>query len=195
MRRRYAAGLMMVVAAVSVTACSSTGHPSAGASPSQQAPASPTQQAPASPGSPSIAVSGPLGAAGCHPASPRSPSNGGYQQEVQGTPHGATLWGLLFFTGSPRTSTQAKIVWRMTGAGPFDIVALGPAGRRLNPVWGPEAHGSSTWNRPGQEWGTVFTFSVPGCWDLHAARTGSSADVWLEVVGVGRPMLPGSAGG
>jgi hypothetical protein len=109
---------------------------------------------------------------------------------VQGTGHQATLWGLLFFTGSPRTSTQAKIVWRMTGTGPFDVVALGPAGRRLNPVWGPEAHGSSSWNRPGQEWGTGFTFSVPGCWDLHAARTGSSADVWLEVVGVGRPMMP-----
>ena len=126
MRRRYAAGLMMVVAAVSVTACSSTGHPSAGASPNSRRRRPDTAGA-ASPGSPSIAVSGPLGAAGCHPASPRSPSNGGYQQEVPGTPHGATLWGLLFFSGSPRTNTQAKIVWRMTGAGPFDIVALGPA--------------------------------------------------------------------
>jgi hypothetical protein len=213
MRGRCVAGLMTIVA-VSATACSSAAHPLSAASPSRQtatssaAPPVAVSRGAASPGTASSAAGSPSGAAtgagvpspnprqpgapGCRPASPRSPSAGGFQQEVQGTGHGATLWGLLFFTGSPHTDAQVKIVWRMTGAGLFEVVAQGPGGRRLNPAWGPEAHGSSSWDKPGQEWGTGFTFTVPGCWDLHAARTGSSADVWLQVVGAGRPMMPGS---
>jgi hypothetical protein len=75
-----------------------------------------------------------------------------------------------------------KIVWRMTGSGDFTIVALGPSGMKIPPSQGPIKHLGSDWNRPGDEWGTVFTFPVAGCWDLHATRGNAFGDVWLEIV-------------
>jgi hypothetical protein len=75
-----------------------------------------------------------------------------------------------------------KIVWRMTGSGDFTIVALGPSGMKVPPSQGPNAHLGSDWNRPGDEWGTVFTFPLAGCWDLHATRGNAIGDVWLKIV-------------
>src|SRR5260370_7882 len=73
---------------------------------------------------------------------------------------------------------EVKVVWRMTGAGELQLGAVGPAGRRISPDW-IQAHEGSNWQRPGQEWGSGFTFPVAGCWDLHATRGASSGDVWL----------------
>jgi hypothetical protein len=122
----------------------------------------------------------PLGAAGCHPTSPVSMSSTGFRQ-VEGTAQRGTLWGLLDFAGSPRVAKVVKIVWRMTGSGPFNLTAIGPSGQRLRPTWGPEPHGGSNWQQPGQEWGTGFTFPSPGCWGFTAARAGSRAHMWLRV--------------
>jgi len=104
--------------------------------------------------------------------------------EVQGTATHAELWGLLMSTSGvpPLVNSLVKIVWRMTGSGAFTIVALGPSGMKLPPSQGPIKHLGSDWNRPGDEWGTVFTFPVAGCWDLHATRGNAFGDVWLEVV-------------
>ena len=55
-------------------------------------------------------------------------------------------------------------------------------GFSARPVWGPEAHGGSNWNKPGQEWGAGYVFTSPGCWDLHADRGSAYADVWIRVV-------------
>ena len=122
----------------------------------------------------------PLGAANCRPP---SPVNAAPQQgllEAQGTASGAQLWA-LFFSGMPVHSRQAiKITWRMTGVGDLHLAAVGPGGRRISPDW-MQAHGGSNWQRPGQEWGSGFTFPVSGCWDLHATRGASSGDVWLVV--------------
>jgi hypothetical protein len=131
-------------------------------------------------GPPAASTSQRLGSQGCRPTSPVLRSSTGFRQ-VHGTGHGNTLWGLLFFSGSPRVAKEVKIAWRMTGVGPFHIAALGPGGRRLHPAWGPAFHTGSDWHKPGQEWGTGFTFTAPGCWDLRAARRRSHADVWLHV--------------
>jgi len=82
------------------------------------------------------------------------------------------LWA-LFFADPARlhTGTEIKIVWRMTGAGDLSIAVSGPAGRTIRPAWGPEPHGGSTWQRPGDEWGTGWIFPAPGRWIFHAART------------------------
>jgi hypothetical protein len=77
---------------------------------------------------------------------------------------------------------MVKIVWRITGSGFFDIVALGPHGMKVPPSQGPTRHLGSNWNRPGDEWGTVFTFPVAGCWDLHVTRDNAFGDVWLKIV-------------
>jgi hypothetical protein len=79
------------------------------------------------------------------------------------------------------TGKQIKIVWRMTGHGAFELSALGPSGQMVHPDWGPEGHGGSTWNRPGDEWGTGFTFPSAGCWDIHAMRQHLGGDVYLVV--------------
>jgi hypothetical protein len=122
-----------------------------------------------------------LGAPGCDPPSPVSASPIGGRQ-VEGTGHGAELWGLLFFAHSPRAGHQVKIVWRMTGNGPLKLTATGPGQRHLRPAWGPEPHGGSNWDKPGKEWGSAFDFTAPGCWDLHATREEASADIWIQVI-------------
>jgi len=98
---------------------------------------------------------------------------------------GATLWGLLMFPHAlpARVGDQEKIVWRMTGAAlPLTLEAIGPEGSHHQPVWGPAAHLSSDWDKPGDEWGAGYLFTAPGCWDLRAVRGGATADVWLRVI-------------
>jgi hypothetical protein len=173
---RLAAVLAVLLA---VTGCTGSSHGAPGAS----GPARGTS--PALVGSSAPVGSTPaLGEAGCHPPSPLSASSIGVGLQVQGTGHGAQLWGLLMFAhvGAARVSDQEKIVWRMTGSGPLTLTAVSPGGVRHRPVWGPEAHGGSNWNKPGQEWGAGYVFTTPGCWDLHAARGSAYADVWIRVI-------------
>jgi hypothetical protein len=114
----------------------------------------------------------PLGRPGCAPASPIDAS------EVPATSSDSEAWGLLF--GVPKVG-DLKIAWRMTGSGDLQVTATSPSGATVAPAWGPEAHGGSNWDRPGDEWGTGWVFDQPGCWQLHLARDVGSADVWLEV--------------
>jgi hypothetical protein len=74
-----------------------------------------------------------------------------------------------------------KIVWRMTGTGPLSVTFRAPDGERHRLTFGPEQHGASSWDRPGDEWGTGFKFTSAGCWHIHLARTDASGDVWLDV--------------
>jgi hypothetical protein len=118
------------------------------------------------------------GATRCDPASPITAG-----PEVQGDGTGATLYGLIM-TASPvpiKTDEQVKIVWRMTGSGPLQLSIISPQGKPMPLQWGPEAHGSSNYDRPGSEWGAGYLFTEPGCWHLHAQRTVGAADVWLRV--------------
>ncbi len=80
-----------------------------------------------------------------------------------------------------RINEQVKIVWRITGAGELSLMSIAPDGRTQPLQWGPDLHLSSTYHRPGQEWGAGYLFSQPGCWDLHAVRGNANADVWLSV--------------
>ena len=136
---RRAAVLAVLLA---VAGCMSSGHRAPAAS-SQASVTHPASSAPA------------LGEAGCHPQSPLTASSIGVGEQVQGTGHGAQLWGLLMLAhlGPARVGDQEKIVWRMTGSGPLTLTAVSPAGMRHRPVWGPQARGGSNWNKTGQEWG------------------------------------------
>lgn len=69
----------------------------------------------------------------------------------------------------------------MTGAGNITIDARTPDGHTIHPAWGPEAHASSTGNKPGAEWGTGFRFTTPGCWTLTATRAATTGTVNLAV--------------
>ncbi|MGZ3680290.1 MAG: hypothetical protein ACXWQR_17310 [Ktedonobacterales bacterium] len=120
-----------------------------------------------------------VGGAGCNPPSPAMPSGTSFP-EVHGQASNGELWALVF--NDLRAKQEIKIVWRMTGTGNLRLIALGPQGQHLTPVWGPEAHGGSNWNRPGAEWGAGFTFPVAGCWDIHATRDDNAGDVWLMLM-------------
>ena len=104
--------------------------------------------------------------------------------EVQGVASHSELWALIMSSTGvpPKAKSSVKIVWRMTGRGAFSLVALNAQGKYLLPDHGPDVHGGSNWNRPGDEWGSIFTFATPGCWDLHASRDGVSGDLWLNIV-------------
>jgi hypothetical protein len=123
-----------------------------------------------------------LGAPGCRPASPVT-LLGSFLSQVEGTGHDVTLWGLLMFPHAlpARVGDQEKIVWRMTGTGSLTLEAIGPGGTHHRLAWGPAAHLSSSWNKPGDEWGAGYIFTAPGCWDLHAIRGNATADVWIRV--------------
>jgi hypothetical protein len=124
----------------------------------------------------------PPGAAGCLPPSPAN----AITREVRGS---GTLWALLEsgIFADPHGAAlddvvgkETKIVWRRSGQGDLQLSAIVPDGGIVGPER-IEAHGGSNWRRPGDEWGSVFTFSKPGCWQLHAERAGGTADIWLLV--------------
>ncbi len=116
----------------------------------------------------------------CQP-SPVQPSKNGFP-EIQGTMKSAgELWALLFFDKA-QANKEEKIVWRITGTGKqFDIMARHEDGTIIHPIWGPEYHGGSNWERPGDEWGTGFNFPQPGCWTLTVTLGATSGEIRLEV--------------
>jgi hypothetical protein len=103
--------------------------------------------------------------------------------EVQGVATDATVYGLLFLTHPTpvRAGETLKIVWRMTGQGDLSVTSTSPSNRAGTLTFGPETHGASTYDRPGDEWGTGFLFDETGCWHIHLQRTVCSADVWINI--------------
>lgn len=132
------------------------------------------------------------GRANCKPPSPLGVFGTRTLPEAKGTATRGSVWA-LFFPGlgmhwqpghaifTSYVGKDFKIVLRVTGSGPVHVTARRIGRKVLKPNWGPQAHGGSTWNRPGEEWGIGFTFPTPGCYDLHATRRGASGDVWVLI--------------
>ena len=114
----------------------------------------------------------------CPTSAELSDGTGGPQR--QGTGTDATLWA-LFFGPKAVAGQEIKIAWRMTGAGDLTMNATGENGATVKPVWGPEAHPSSTFQRPGEEWGTGWVFPTAGCWTFNATRTTGRAQLAIRV--------------
>ncbi|MBF9134922.1 hypothetical protein I0C86_39275 [Plantactinospora sp. S1510] len=137
------------------------GRSTAGSTPSDAGPTTDT-----GPGSPD----GP--AATCPPVTTATPLG-----ELEGIADaGNSLWALLFPRGRPglNSGEEEKIVWRMTGSGALRIRATGPDGVTIEPATDPIPHESSSWTRPGDEWGTTWNFPVAGCWTVRASRAGGA---------------------
>ncbi|HEX6122358.1 MAG TPA: hypothetical protein VFY89_04325 [Ktedonobacterales bacterium] len=165
--RRYSGlvGLLGLLALL-LTACS-TDSPRASGAPT------PTP-------SPTLKPGTPVAAPTCAPPSPIT--RGSLGPEVQGKVTGSgELWGQLQGSLPIPTKRDFKIVWKMTGSGDLTLRATGPGGAQLSPKEGPTLHGGSNWEKPGEEWGSIFTFPVAGCWDVHASRDDISGDVLLMV--------------
>ena len=94
------------------------------------------------------------------------------------------LWALLFFD-SAAANQDLKFVWRITTTGTgqdFHIEAKSENGKTTLPIWGPEFHGGSTWNRPGEEWGTGFNFPEPGCWTITVTSGATIGEIYIDVL-------------
>jgi hypothetical protein len=121
----------------------------------------------------------PAASATC-PATADIRANAGGVTERQGVGQGATLWA-LFFAQKAVAGQEIKIAWRMTGSGDLTIAAAGPRGAAAKPSWGPEAHGGSSFQRPGDEWGTGWVFPTAGCWTVNATRAQGTAKLVIRV--------------
>ena len=124
---------------------------------------------------------GSLGSAGCQPSAAFHGLLGGDLPEAGMDTSKGSFWALFFTPVPPPARKEIKVVWRMTGAGDFAFHVSDVDGTTIPLVWGPEGHGSSSWNRPGNEVGTGFKFPHAGCWDIHVDKPPLSADLWLEV--------------
>jgi hypothetical protein len=139
-----------------------------------------------------LPIASPLGAPGCRPPSALA-AFGHDLPESPGKVSRASVWALFFPPAGSKVAVshravfanlagkQMKVVFRVTGSGKPRFVAIAPDGSNNAPVDGPTAHSGSTWERPGEEWGTTFGFAEAGCWRLHVSRRGGTGDVWLVV--------------
>jgi hypothetical protein len=127
----------------------------------------------------------PPGEPGCTPPSPANATTG----EARGAARIGDLWavGFLATLAEPKAAVlgdvigkKTKIVWRMRGSGAASFTAIAPEDSRVLPTE-VSRHGSSGWNRPGDEWGSIFIFNQPGCWQIHVERADNSGDLWLLV--------------
>ncbi len=145
----------------------------------------PSGTSPATPQVPTPTVEAIVVPQSCQPASHVSQASSGGTKglpEIQGRATNAEVWTLPPGPMPYAPKNDLKFVWRMTGTGSFQIVALHPDVAPLAPIWGPDAHGGSSWNtHPGDEWGTGFNFPTSGCWDLHVTRDHAAGDVWITV--------------
>jgi hypothetical protein len=124
------------------------------------------------------------GAFGQPACRPPSPINRNGIPEVEGTSDRIQTWGLIMADGPDdplRVNEQVKIVWRITGSGDLHLTTIDPNGRTHPLQWGPDPHTSSSYTRPGDEWGAGYLFTEPGCWTLRATRGPTSANVWLKI--------------
>jgi hypothetical protein len=162
---RHALVVAVLVLVSTLTACSSDGDD--GSNPKAQA----TPEATSTPGSASVTRT-------ARPCAHLQRSRAPVELHGRGT---ASLWGLILSQLPIRVGDEVKIVWRMTGSGSMRVRAVSPQGHVAPLAWGPDAHGGSTYHRPGEEWGVGYRFTAPGCWRLHAQRDDGEADAWLYV--------------
>ncbi|GAA3883517.1 hypothetical protein GCM10022381_27120 [Leifsonia kafniensis] len=186
--RATSAFLVLGIASALLLAACGTGAPGPSPVP-PSATSSETASAPVAGGTPAPAPSlGQPGAAGCAPASPTALDPASGFTEVQGTaPAGNSVYGLIM---SPfplaASNTTSKFVWRITGSGDLTVKVKRPDGSTGELAWGPDDHEDSTYNRPGDEWGTGIILKDPGCWELNFERAGVQSTVYL-VVGPAAP--------
>jgi hypothetical protein len=82
-----------------------------------------------------------------------------------------------------RVGSLVKVVWRITGTGAPQVVLSNPHGRAAHLAFGPERHAKSTFLHPGDEYGTGFTPTLPGCWQLTMRRGNVIGSLWFLVDG------------
>jgi hypothetical protein len=136
----------------------------------------------ASPTSSSQLYLGSVGSAGCKPAAVFKASRPwpGLPEAGLDSNRGS-FWALFFQGVPPPAGKDLKVVWKMTGSGPFTFRMADADGKTVALDWGPDLHGGSNWDHPGGEVGTGFVLPHAGCWNIHVSRSDVAGDLWLEV--------------
>ena len=112
---------------------------------------------------------------------PACPASSATAREVQGTASSGTqIWGLILGPFPLRAGTRTKVIIRITGTGDAVIYADGPSGAQIRSD-GQQAHAGSSWDRPGDEWATGFTFPSAGCWNMRVVRSTGRGSIPLTV--------------
>ena len=124
----------------------------------------------------SSSAGAPSAAGACR--TPTPDEEGAFEADASGGEVNALVFGSL----PPRTGSELKIVWRVTGDGELTVSAERPDGSAGVLTFGPEPHSASNFERPGDEWGTGFLFDAPGCWHLDVRREAVHARVPILVV-------------
>lgn len=129
-----------------------------------------------------VPVLGPEGAPGCQPPSPVSEADGFPEIQGTGVEPETTLYALIMAPhgASFPVGEELKFVVRMTGSGDLAATLIDPSGASQALLWGPEAHGGSTYQRPGSEWGLGFAVGHEGCWELRLSTASSGGSFWFE---------------
>lgn len=100
----------------------------------------------------------------------------------QGSGRGVEMWVMLFARHADlRAREELKIVVRLTSGRGVTVTADGPLGAVVLPVWGPEWHGGSNFDRPGDEFGVGFTFPAAGCWRLRVVNESGVGELALRI--------------
>ena len=96
------------------------------------------------------------------------------------------MWAWFMAAYPPQAGVSDKTIWRLDGPGisaaapAFSLV--GPASETAHLDWGPAFHDSSSWTRPGNEYGTGLLFPTAGCWDVHVTAGQVTGDVYVVVI-------------
>ena len=117
----------------------------------------------------------------CRQSTPLHESSAGSEARAASTAGGLQAWALVQAPVPIHVGDDVKVVWRVTGEGDLSLTLREPGGLPRALQWGPEAHTESNYERPGEEWGSGYTFDGAGCWVLGVARGAGTAIVVLDV--------------
>ena len=86
------------------------------------------------------------------------------------------------FDADPRLGIAGGPLSVTGEGGEFEAEAQSESGSIVQPIW-KQYHESSTWERPGLEWGTGFNFPEPGCWTITVTYGETIGMITLKVLG------------
>ena len=98
------------------------------------------------------------------------------------------VWALVFSAARPsfRVGSLIKVVWRVEGSGTPTLLVVRPDGDLGDLEFGPDGPRSSSFKRPGDEYGSGFTPDASGCWQLSLRRGDNKASLLFLVEDAGR---------
>lgn len=82
----------------------------------------------------------------------------------------------------PRTGDNLKVVWVFAGDEEPNVTLFDPNGEERELTHGPRRHSASSLSVKGYEYGTSYSFTKEGCWNIRLELGDDSADVPVEVL-------------